>query len=121
MVLVGVHHVQNSHVAVLRIEVKTTREWPIQRISILGVGGLAGDRRQANQVNSAAVSIQDAEAVGADFSDFIAFWQVPERTHDQAADGVEFIVGEVTVEELVEVFDRGRGFDQEVAAGQRRM
>ena len=70
-------------------------------------------------MNPAAVSIQDAEAVRAYFSDFVAFWQVPERTHDQPAHSVEFVVGEFAVKELVEVLDRGQCLDQEVTAGQR--
>jgi Mn-dependent DtxR family transcriptional regulator len=68
-------------------------------------------------VNPTAVGVQDAEAVWADFSDFVTFWQVPERTHHQTANGVEFIVGELAVEKLVEVLDRRQGLDQEITAG----
>src|SRR5450830_463778 len=78
---------------------------------------LAANGGQADQVDATAVGIQDAETIRADFGDFITLGQVSERTHHQAADGVELIIGEFAVEELVEVLDRRQCLDQEVAAG----
>src|SRR5471030_1302372 len=75
---------------------------------------LPGNGCQAQQMNPTAVGVQDAETVRADFSDFVAFWQVPERAHHQAANRVELVVGELAVEELVEVLDRRQRLDQEV-------
>ena len=41
----------------------------------------ARDGGQAQQVDPPAVGIEHTEAIGADFSDFVAFWQVAKRTH----------------------------------------
>ena len=57
-------------------------------------------------MDTTAVRIEDAEAIRADLGGFVAFWQMAKRIHHQAAHGVEFIVGEFAVEELVEVLDR---------------
>src|SRR5690606_34405138 len=76
-------------------------------------------RGQAQQVDAPAVGVQHPEAVTADSSDFVAFGQMAECVHHQTADGIELLVGELTVEELVEAVDRGERLDDEITAGQR--
>src|SRR3990167_7792933 len=80
---------------------------------------LAAQRSQTQQVNPPAVGADHAEAEAADVGDFVALGQMAEGAHYQAADGVEFIIGKLAVEGLVQTVDRGQRLDQEVARGQR--
>src|SRR5690606_17775150 len=80
---------------------------------------LTSDPGESQHVYTAAVGVEHAEAEAVDLGDFVALGQVAEGAHHQARDGVELIVGEGAVEELVEAVDGRQRLDQEVAAGQR--
>src|SRR5690606_17731140 len=80
---------------------------------------LTSDPGESQHVYTAAVGVEHAEAEAVDLGDFVALGQVAEGAHHQARDGVEFIVGEGAVEELVEAVVGRQRLDQEVAAGQR--
>src|SRR5690606_38302351 len=70
------------------------------------------------QMHAAAVGVEDAYTESIQLDNLVALGQMAEGVHDQAAEGVELLIGEVGIELLVELFDRRQALDQEVAGGQ---
>src|SRR4249919_1393909 len=70
-------------------------------------------------MHAAAIGAADAEMEAVDGEFFAGFRQVADRSIDQAADGVVFVVGELRTELLVEIADRRERIDGELAVGLR--